>query len=58
MKSVLEQQENLDIKQTVIDKLLVDKGRIIGAVTSLDETLIVRAVVIATGTFLNGLIRA
>ncbi len=56
MKSVLEQQENLDIKQTVIDRLLVSNGRITGAVTSLDETLILRAVVIATGTFLNGLI--
>ncbi len=56
MKSVLEQQENLDIKQTVIDRLVVEKGRITGAVTSLDETLILRAVVIATGTFLNGLI--
>ena len=56
MKSVIEQQENLDIKQTVIDSLVVEKGRITGAVTSLDETLILRAVVIATGTFLNGLI--
>ena len=56
MKSVLEQQERLDIKQAVIDKLLVDNGCITGAVTSLDETLVVRAVVIATGTFLNGLI--
>ena len=56
MKSVLEQQENLDIKQTVIDRLLVQKGCITGAVTSLDETLLLRAVVIATGTFLNGLI--
>jgi tRNA uridine 5-carboxymethylaminomethyl modification enzyme len=56
MKSVIEQQENLDIKQTVIDRLVVEKGRITGAVTSLDETLILRAVVIATGTFLNGLI--
>ena len=56
MKSVLEQQENLDIKQTVIDRLLVENGRIVGAVTSLDETLVLRAVVVATGTFLNGLI--
>ena len=56
MKSVLEQQERLDIKQAVIDRLLVENGRIAGAVTSLDETLAVRAVVIATGTFLNGLI--
>ena len=56
MKSVLEQQDDLDIKQTVIDSLVVENGRITGAVTSLDETLLVRAVVIATGTFLNGLV--
>jgi tRNA uridine 5-carboxymethylaminomethyl modification enzyme len=56
MKSVLENQENLEIKQTVIDQLLVEKDRITGAVTSLDEILTLRAVVIATGTFLNGLI--
>ena len=56
MKSVLEQQVNLEIRQTVVDRLLVGEGRIIGVVTSLDETIPARAVVIATGTFLNGLI--
>ena len=56
MKSVLENQAGLEIKQAVIDRLLVENGRISGAVTSLDETLRLRAVVIATGTFLNGLI--
>jgi tRNA uridine 5-carboxymethylaminomethyl modification enzyme len=56
MKSVLEKQAGLEIKQTVIDRLLVENGRISGAITSLDETLKLRAVVIATGTFLNGLI--
>jgi len=57
MKGVLENQANLEIRQTVIDRLLVDaNGRINGAQTSLDEILTVKAVVIATGTFLNGLI--
>jgi len=56
LKSVLENQENLDIKQTIIDRLLVKDGKVAGAVTSLDETIGARAVVIATGTFLNGLI--
>ncbi len=57
MKSVLESQANLEIRQTVIDRLLVDQnGRINGARTSLDEILTVKAVVVATGTFLNGLI--
>ena len=56
MKEILENQENLDIRQTVADQLLVENGRITGIVTSLDETLHCRAVVICTGTFLNGLI--
>ena len=57
MKSVLENQAGLEIRQTVIDRLLVNsKGCINGVQTSLDEIIPVKAVVIATGTFLNGLI--
>jgi len=56
MKSVLEQQKNLDIRQGVADRLIIKNGRVAGVVTSLDEELTSRAVVIATGTFLNGLI--
>lgn len=58
MKSVLENQVGLEIRQTVIDRILVDEknGRLCGVVTSLDEIIKVRAVVVATGTFLNGLI--
>ncbi|MBU4261993.1 MAG: tRNA uridine-5-carboxymethylaminomethyl(34) synthesis enzyme MnmG [Proteobacteria bacterium] len=56
MKSVLENQQNLDIRQAFADRLLVEQGRITGVITSLEETLTCRAVVIVTGTFLNGLI--
>jgi len=56
MKEVVEAQANLDIVQTVVDSLLVDAGQVRGVVTSLDEVLRAEAVVIATGTFLNGLI--
>ncbi|MDO8947536.1 MAG: tRNA uridine-5-carboxymethylaminomethyl(34) synthesis enzyme MnmG [Desulfocapsaceae bacterium] len=56
MKSILENQENLEIRQTVVDSLLVEDGRICGLITSLEEEIRVRAVVVATGTFLNGLI--
>ncbi len=56
LKSVLENQENLEIRQTVVDRLLVHEGRICGLVTSLEEEIQVKAVVVATGTFLNGLI--
>jgi tRNA uridine 5-carboxymethylaminomethyl modification enzyme len=56
MKQVVESQPCLDITQTVIDRLLVEKGCVRGMVTSLEEVIRAGAVVIATGTFLNGLI--
>lgn len=56
MKSVLEAQENLEIRQTVVDSFIVENGRICGIRTSLEEEIRVKAVVVATGTFLNGLI--
>jgi len=56
MKTVLENQENLEIRQTVVDEILVKDDRVMAIRTSLDEIIPVRAVVVATGTFLNGLI--
>ena len=56
MKSVMENQENLTICQAVVDSLLVEDGRICGLRTSLDEEIRARAVIVTTGTFLNGLI--
>ncbi|MBU0680468.1 MAG: tRNA uridine-5-carboxymethylaminomethyl(34) synthesis enzyme MnmG [Proteobacteria bacterium] len=56
MKSVMENQENLDIRQAVVDRLIVEEGRIAGVVTSLEEEIRSRTVIIVTGTFLHGLI--
>lgn len=56
MKRILENQENLTIRQTTVDSLVIKNGRIAGLRTSLDEEIQVKAVVVATGTFLNGLI--
>lgn len=56
LKTTLENQDNLEIKQTVADKLLIENGRISGIVTALNEIIRAQAVIIATGTFLNGLI--
>ncbi len=56
MRHVLENQKNLTIKQAVVDEILVSEGQICGLRTSLDEIIKVRAVVVATGTFLDGLI--
>jgi tRNA uridine 5-carboxymethylaminomethyl modification enzyme len=56
MKSVLENQENLTISQTVVDSILVEDGVVTGITTSLEQTIRAKAVVVTTGTFLNGLI--
>ncbi|MCW5199951.1 tRNA uridine-5-carboxymethylaminomethyl(34) synthesis enzyme MnmG, partial [Desulfobulbus sp. F1] len=56
MKTVLEHQPNVVIRQAVVDEILTKQGRVTGIRTSLDEIIPVRAVVVATGTFLNGLI--
>ncbi len=56
MKSVIENQKNLTVSQTVVDSLIIEKGKICGLRTSLDEKIRVKAVIVATGTFLNGLV--
>ncbi len=56
MKHLLENQPNLAIRQAVVDEILVENGKVTGLRTSLDEHIRVKAVVVATGTFLNGLI--
>jgi len=56
MKHVLENQENLTIRQTFVDSLIIEDEKITGLRTSLGEELRVKAVIVATGTFLNGLI--
>lgn len=56
MKNILENQENLEIRQTVVDEILTENGAVTGIRTSLEETIGVSAIVVATGTFLNGLI--
>jgi tRNA uridine 5-carboxymethylaminomethyl modification enzyme len=56
MKAVLENQDNLDIKQTLVDRVLVEDNTVYGVKTNIDEYFIAKTVVITTGTFLNGLI--
>lgn len=56
MKHLLENQANLSIRQAMVEEILVEDGRVVGLRTSLDEHLRVQAIVVATGTFLNGLI--
>lgn len=56
MKSVLEQQTHLDLKQAMIDHLLVENNTVYGVKTHTEEGFLAKTVVITPGTFLNGLI--
>lgn len=54
MKNVCEKQRNLYIKQAEIAEILVNEGKICGVKTSLGAVYDVKAVIIATGTYLKG----
>jgi tRNA uridine 5-carboxymethylaminomethyl modification enzyme len=56
MRKVLESQENLDIKQALVEKIIAEKGKVKGILTSLDIFYGARMVIVTTGTFLKGLI--
>jgi len=56
MKSVLEGQPNLDIRQAMVEQLLVKDGRVYGLETQIHERFLSRTVILTTGTFLRGLI--
>ena len=57
MKQVCEKQENLEIKRAEVAEIqLDDAGQVAGIVTTLGAQYAVKAVVVATGTYLNGVI--
>ncbi len=57
MKQVCEKQENLEIKQAEVAEIQLDgAGQVAGIVTTLGAQYAVKAVVVATGTYLNGVI--
>ncbi|SHK58109.1 tRNA uridine-5-carboxymethylaminomethyl(34) synthesis enzyme MnmG [Thermocrinis minervae] len=56
MKKVCENQENLYIKQDEVVDIIVEDGRVVAVRTKLGLEYKTKAVVVATGTFLNGLI--
>ncbi len=56
MKEVLERQENLVIKQALVDEIAVEDGRVRGVITKTGEFFPGHTVIVTTGTFLRGLI--
>ena len=53
MKRTLEQQEHLELKQAQIVDIQVENGHVQGVVTQLGTSYAARAVVVATGTYLD-----
>jgi len=56
LKHVVEQQPNLDVKQAMIEELIVDGDRVHGVATKMGVRYEGESVVVTTGTFLRGLI--
>ncbi len=56
MKSALEAESNIDLKQRMAEGFLVANGRVAGVKTTLGEHFFSDAVVVTPGTFPNGLI--
>lgn len=56
MKSLLESQENLDLKQAEVTGIEVKDGQICKVITRLGAEYAVKTCIIASGTYLNGMI--
>lgn len=56
MKAVIEKQPNLDIKQTMVERVVVEGGKVVGIEDNTRFGYQSESVIIATGTFLSGLI--
>jgi tRNA uridine 5-carboxymethylaminomethyl modification enzyme len=56
MKRIVGSQENLTIEEATVEEILLDGNQIAGVKTDLNETLQTKVLILAPGTFLNGLI--
>ncbi len=56
MKSVIEAQPNLDIRQAMVERILIEDGRATGIETQIHERFRSKTVILTNGTFLRGLI--
>lgn len=54
MKKIVEDQVNLELKQLMIDKLLVENGAVVGVEAETGEIFEAKCVILATGTYLRG----
>ncbi len=56
MKSRLEHEPRIELREAMVAQLLIEAGRVVGVVETLGLAYRARTVLITTGTFLNGLI--
>lgn len=54
MKHTCELQENLDVKQLLIDEILFEDNKVTGVVVETGEVYTCKAIVLASGTYLKG----
>jgi len=56
MKNVVENTDNLDLKQVQVMDIIVEDGKCVGINTELDEEYRAKAVILCTGTYLDSMI--
>lgn len=56
MRKTVENTENLEVMQDTVASLLIEDDTVFGVITTLDQKIVAKAVILTTGTFLNGLI--
>jgi len=56
MKNVVENTNNLDLKQVQVMDIIVEDGKCVGINTELDEEYRAKAVILCTGTYLDSMI--
>ena len=54
MRKTVENQENLTLRQTMIDEILVEDGKVVGIRTATHQEYSAKAVIVTTGTALRG----
>ena len=54
MRKTVENQENLTLRQTMIDEILVEDGKVVGVRTATHQEYSAKAVIVTTGTALRG----
>ena len=56
MKQVVESQANLELKQAMVERLVIEDRRVVGVEDATGYGYAAAAVILATGTFLSGLV--